>query len=150
VHLEHRARIAAPFEAVFALARDIEAWPALLPEYGWCRIIERASDRVTFSMGGWIRGWPARWTAVQEVDLARRRLVFRHLAGITAGMTVEWRFSPTGDGVDVALEHDLLMRWPLVGRWVGDWIVGPIFIDHIARRTLAAVKARAERTRGAP
>jgi hypothetical protein len=36
------------------------------------------------------------------------------------------------------------MRWPLIGRLVGDWIVGPVFIDFIARKTLRAVQARAE------
>lgn len=150
MHLVHRTYIAAPCEAVFALARDIEAWPSLLRDYRWCRILERAPGRVTFSMGGWIRGWPARWTAVQEARPAHQRILFRHVGGVTTGMTVEWQFSPQGDGVDVALVHDLVMRWPLVGRWIGDWIVGPVFIDHIARRTLAAVKARAERGRGAP
>lgn len=147
MHLVHHVRIAAPADAVFALARDIEGWPALLREYRWCQIIERAPDRVTFSMGGWIRGWPARWTAVQEPHPARRRITFRHIKGVTTGMNVEWQFRPDGDAVEVALVHDLVMRWPLVGRLVGDWVVGPFFIDYIARKTLAAVKMRAERDR---
>ena len=147
MHLVHHARIAAPFDAVFALARDVEGWPALLRDYGWCRILDRAPGRVTFSMGGWIRGWPARWTAVQEPEPAQRRIIFRHIKGITTGMNVEWRFEPDGDAVEVALVHDLVMRWPLVGRLIGDWIVGPIFVDYIARKTLAAVKTRAEHDR---
>lgn len=150
MHLIHHVRIAAPSDAVFALARDVEGWPALLRDYAWCRILDRAPGRVTFSMGGWIRGWPARWTAVQEPEPARRRIIFRHIKGITTGMNVEWRFEPDGDTVEVALVHDLVMRWPLVGRVVGDWIVGPIFIDYIARKTLAAVKRRAERDRSVP
>ena len=144
MHLVHHARIAAPFDAVFALAADVEGWPALLRDYGWCRILERTPDRVVFSMGGWIRGWPARWTAVQEPHLERRRILFRHIKGVTTGMTVEWEIEPDGDGVEVALVHDLVTRWPLVGRLAGDWIVGPIFIDYIARKTLDAVKQRAE------
>ncbi len=144
MHLFHRARIAAPFEAVFALASDVEGWPALLRDYRWCRILERGPGRVVFSMGGWIRGWPARWTAVLEPRPDERRIAFRHLKGITTGMKVEWRFEPDGEGVNVAIMHDLVMRWPLIGRLVSDWIVGPIFIDHITRRTLAAVKQRAE------
>jgi hypothetical protein len=59
-------------------------------------------------------------------------------------MTVDWALETDGDGVEVALVHDLVTRWPLVGRLAGDWIVGPIFIDYIARKTLGAVKRRAE------
>jgi hypothetical protein len=98
-------------------------------------------------MGGRIRGWPARWVAVQDVAPDGSRLTFRHIGGLTAGMRVEWRFLPVADGVAIELTHDLLLRWPLVGRLAGDLIVGPLFIEHIARRTLAAVKAAAESAR---
>jgi ribosome-associated toxin RatA of RatAB toxin-antitoxin module len=140
----HHATIAAPLEAVFALARDVEAWPRLLRAYQWCRVLERTPERLVFAMGGWIRGWPARWTAVQEPRPHEGRILFRHIRGITTGMTVEWRFAPSASGVAVTLVHDLVMRWPLIGRLVGDWIVGPVFIDFIARKTLRAVQARAE------
>jgi ribosome-associated toxin RatA of RatAB toxin-antitoxin module len=144
VHTVHRTRIAAPFDAVFALARDVESWPRLLRDYRWCRVLERGPQRLLFSMGGWVRGWPARWTAVQEPRPDERRIAFRHLRGITRGMVVEWRFAPDGNAVEVELVHDLVMSWPLIGRLVGDLIVGPIFIDVIARKTLEAVKAQAE------
>ena len=145
MHLYHRVHIDAPYETVFALAQDVEGWLRLLRDYRWCRVLERDGTRMVFAMGGWIRGWPGRWTAVQEALPAERRLRFRHIRGITRGMDVEWRFAPAGETVNVELVHDLTMRWPLVGRMVGDWIVGPIFVDHITRRTLGAVKAEAER-----
>lgn len=59
-------------------------------------------------------------------------------------MKVEWRFAAADEGVEVVLTHDLTMRWPVIGRLVSDLIVGPLFIDYIARKTLDAVKARAE------
>ena len=127
------------------MARDVEGWTRLLGDYRWCRVIERNGLRTVFAMGGWIRGWPGRWTAVQDALPEERRLRFRHIRGLTTGMDVEWRFEPAGRSVDVELVHDLTMRWPLVGRFVGDWIVGPVFIDHITQRTLRAVKAEAER-----
>ncbi|MGQ0549605.1 MAG: type II toxin-antitoxin system RatA family toxin [Armatimonadota bacterium] len=148
MHTVHRMRIAAPLQTVFALARDVESWTALLPEYRWCRVLERSPERLVFAMGGWIRGWPARWTAVQEPRPKEHRITFRHMKGITKGMDVEWRFAPAGEAVDVALTHDLVMRWPLIGRLVSDLIVGPIYIDYIARKTLAAVKAHAEAASG--
>ncbi|MDR7485534.1 MAG: SRPBCC family protein [Armatimonadota bacterium] len=156
MHTVHHTRIAAPLEEVFALARDVEAWPQLLREYRWCRVLERTPRRLVFAMGGRIRLWPARWTAIQEARLEEGRITFRHLAGITRGMEVEWRFASDGGAVDVELVHNLTLRWPVIGRLVGDLIVGPIFIEFIARRTLGAVKARAEaavaggRTAGRP
>jgi ribosome-associated toxin RatA of RatAB toxin-antitoxin module len=144
VHTSHRARIAAPLDQVFAIARDVEAWPSLLREYRWCRIVERGPSRLVFSMGGWVRGWPARWTAAQEVNPAAQRITFRHLAGITRGMEVEWRFAADGNAVEVELVHEFTMQWPVIGRLVGDLVVGPIFIDFIARKTLQAVRRRAE------
>ncbi len=144
MHLVHRMQIAAPLSLVFSLARDVESWSRLRPEYRWFRVIERTPQTLTFEMGGWIRGWPARWTAVAEPRLDQQRITFRHIRGITKGMHVEWRFSPGDDGVTVELVHDLVMQWPLIGRLVSDLIVGPIFIDWTARKTLQAVKAHAE------
>ncbi len=148
MRLVHTAHIRAPLAVVFDLARDVERWPELLPAYRWCRVLERTQDRLTFAMAGCIRGWPARWVAVQEADASASRIVFRHLRGITRGMRVEWRFEPDGEDTKVVLVHDFLLPWPLVGRWVTERIVGPVFLDVIARRTLEAVRVRAERLGG--
>ena len=140
----HEAVIRAAPEAVFALAADVEAWPALDPAYRWCRVLARDGTTTLFEMGGRIRGWPARWTARQERFPAEGRIRFTHVAGITRGMVVEWLLRPHGRGTHVAIHHDLVMRWPLVGRAVSDLIVGPIFIDWIAGRTLAGVRRTLE------
>jgi ribosome-associated toxin RatA of RatAB toxin-antitoxin module len=131
-------------DVVFDLARNVEGWSRLRPEYRWFRVLNRGPHSLTFEMGGWIRFWPARWTAVQEPRPDEQRIIFRHIRGITRGMAVEWRFIPDGKEVSVELVHDLEMRWPLIGRLVADLIVGPIFIDFTARKTLLAVKQHAE------
>ena len=128
----HDAVIRAAPEAIFALAADVERWPELDPAYRWCRVLERTSNTVVFEMGGRIRGWPARWRARQERFPTEGRILFRHLAGITRGMVVEWRLRPEpGNQTRVRIDHDFVMAWP---------IVGPVFIDWIARRTLRGVK----------
>lgn len=145
MHTAHSALVAAPPDTVFSLAADVEAWPSLHRAYRWCRVLERAPDRLVFEMGGLIRGWPARWTAVLEPDPVARRLVFHHIRGVTAGMRVEWHLRPQPSGTAVTIVHDLVMRWPLVGRLIADVIVGPIFIDWVARQTLLAVTRAASR-----
>lgn len=136
----HEALIRATPDAIFALAADVEAWPALHPAYRWCRVLERGSGTVLFEMGGRIRGWPARWTARQERFPSEGRIVFRHTAGITRGMVVEWVLRQAPGGTWVSIHHDLVMTWPLVGRVVSDAIVGPVFIAWIAARTLEGVQ----------
>jgi len=122
----------------------VERWPSLHRAYRWCRVLARTPDGLVFEMTGRIRGWPARWTAVQERQPAANRLVFQHIKGITTGMRVAWSLSPQRGGTAVIIEHELIMRWPLVGRAISDLIVGPVFIDWIARQTLSAIKQAAE------
>jgi hypothetical protein len=63
-------------------------------------------------------------------------------------MEVEWRLDPAADGeVVVTIVHELTLRWPLIGGAVARWIVGPLFVEPIAARTLAQIKALAEHER---
>lgn len=142
--LTHSAEILASPDVVFGLAADVERWPSLHRAYRSCRILERGSNRLVFEMSGLIRGWPARWTAVQEREPSARHLMFRHIKGITTGMRVDWSLHPRRGGTTVTLDHDLIMAWPLVGEMITDLIVGPVFIDWIARQTLTAIKQAAE------
>jgi len=146
MHTRHEALVFASADTVFALAADVEQWPSLHRAYRWCRVLARTPDGLVFEMAGRIRGWPARWTAVQERQPAARRLIFRHIKGVTTGMWVAWSLHPQREGTSVIIEHDLVIPWPLVGRPVSNLIVGPFFIDWIARQTLAAIKQAAERT----
>ncbi len=141
----HETIIRAEPDAVFDLAADVERWPRLDPAYRWCRVIERSAHATVFEMAAGVRGWPARWTARAESDPAAGRIVFRHLRGITRGMVVQWDIARGDGGTRVRIRHDLVMPWPLVGRLISDLIVGPVFIDWIARRTLLGVRRALER-----
>ena len=144
MRMVHEAMIHAAPKAVFALAADVERWPELDPAYRWCRVLDRRPHRTVFEMAGRIRGLPVRWTAIQDRFLPEQRIVFRHIHGITTGMVVQWQLAEAPAGAHVTLVHDLVMRWPLIGRTVSDFIIGPIFIDWIAQRTLRAVQAAVE------
>src|SRR5207244_2710019 len=101
MHLRHEALVDASPETVYALAADVERWPSLHRAYRWCRVLARTPDGLVFEMTGRIRGWPARWTAVQERQPAANRLVFQHIKGITTGMRVAWSLSPQRGGTAV-------------------------------------------------
>jgi hypothetical protein len=69
--------------------------------------------------------------------------------GITTGMDVEWSFRDDGDGTRVRIVHAWGdgPSWPLPGparRAIADRVIGPVFIHHVASRTLRGIKRAAE------
>ncbi len=61
-------------------------------------------------------------------------------------MDVEWRFHPEAEGTRVEIVHEWPggPKWPLIGRFAADRVIGPIFIHHVAGLTLEGVKKKAE------
>lgn len=142
MHIESVIEIAAPWERAFALAADIERWGERLPHYRWVRILERDGRRTVAEMAARRGRIPVRWRAVQEVWPEERRILFTHVAGPTRGMAVAWSFTPAAGRVRVTITHDL--RWPPPLHWIAEWVVGRLFIAHIAGQTLRRIKALAE------
>jgi coenzyme Q-binding protein COQ10 len=140
--------VRASLDRVFALAADVERWPAFLPHYRWVRVLERGAAVCTVEMAAWRLFGPLRYPAwwVSEMRVERPRAVrYRHVRGITRGMDVEWAFAPTEDGVRVTIVHEWPgPGWPVVGGLAAAWVIGPVFVHGIAARTLAGVKRRAE------
>ena len=133
----------APYERVFAIAADVERWPELLPHYRYVRRVPDPAAR-HFEMGARRGPIPVRWRAIQRPLPDERRIEFVHTGGVTRGMAVAWRFEENGDGLDVSIEHDLELGWPLIGDFAARLVIGPQFIDAIAGRTLSRVKELAE------
>jgi hypothetical protein len=148
------AFVRAPVRTTFLVVRELEHWPAYLAHYRWVRMIQRASDG-----GGIVEmsanrpfgplNWPTWWrseTQVVGADGATPCIRFRHIAGITAGMEVEWRFEPRDTGTVVRLLHVWDgPRWPLVGAFAATAVIGPVFVHGIASRTLSGLGRVAER-----
>jgi len=146
-----RITMRAPLERVFALARDVERWPALLSHYRWVRVLERRPDGARVEMAAWrpfgpapLR-YPTWWVSEMEVERARPVIRYRHVAGLTAGMDVRWELVDQGGSVAVEIVHEWAgPRWPLIGRLAADVVIGPVFVHGIASRTLAGLRRHAE------
>ena len=144
--------VQAPAEVVFALARDVERWPALLPHYVRVRVLERHADGSEVAQMLAIRtivpviglGVPVVWRARTWSEPATRRLRFVHRGGATAGMDVTWRIEPTAGGCRVSIDHDFQpgLPTPMGSLWAT--FVDRLFVRPIASRTLATFKAIAE------
>jgi ribosome-associated toxin RatA of RatAB toxin-antitoxin module len=135
----------APYERVFDLAADVERWPERLPHYRYVRRVAGDSADRHFEMGARRGPIPVRWRAIQRPLPDERRIEFVHTGGVTRGMQVAWRFEERDGGLDVSIEHELELDWPLIGGLAAEHVVGPQFIEAIAGRTLRRVKELAER-----
>jgi len=139
-------QIDAPFERIFPLAAEVERWPERLPHYRYVRRLPDANGERRFAMGARRGPIPVRWEAIERPLPEARRIEFTHTGGVTKGMDVAWRFEEHEQGWEVSIEHDLRLRWPLIGGLAAERVIGPQFIEAIARRTLQRVKALAEGT----
>lgn len=142
-------------EACFHAGADVERWPEWLPHYRWVRFqrkegfgtgrVEMAARR-TFGPAS----YPVWWVSEMHLDRERPAVHYRHVDGITTGMDVIWTFEPVEEGTLVRIVHDWKQgpAWPLPGtarRAIADAIIGPVFIHHVASRTLAGIRRHVER-----
>jgi hypothetical protein len=143
----------APKERIFALAAAIDDWPAILPHYRAVTVLEQEDDgrrKVAVmsayrDLGPGVR-LPVTWKSVQICESESGRIVYKHLAGVAAGMWVEWNLAddPWGRGVRVSIRHRLRYPLTILNGWFADEIVGHAFVENIAGRTLATIKGIAE------
>jgi len=148
-----RRLVRAEMDRVFTCASDVERWPEWLPHYRWVRFLERGANGPgcgIVEMAAWrpfgpLR-WPTWWVSEMRLDRAAPAVRYRHIRGITRGMDVEWAFAPAGRDVAVTVTHRWDgPPWPLVGASAASLVIGPVFIHHIAQRTLAGIAHVAER-----
>ena len=139
--------VGAPPALVFALARDVRRWPALLPHY--VAVVPTGPPRNGVLTARMIARrplvpplgieLPVAWRALTWIDPDLLRIRFRHAGGATNGMDVTWRIEPSAAGCRVTIEHRFS---PRVAAWA--WFVDRLFTRPIATRTLATFKAIAE------
>ena len=147
--------VQAPLERIFALAADVERWPALLPHYRHVRFQERRGDGGgivdmsayrPFGIVHWPTWWRSRMSVRSPGEPSGPSIRFTHIGGITTGMEVEWTFQPAGSATHVRILH----LWdgppvPGVGPLAASLVIGPVFVHGIASRTLAGLATAAER-----
>ena len=137
-------QIDATLEQIYPLASEVERWPERLPHYRYVRRLPGPDGERRFAMGARRGRIPVRWEATQRLIPSDRRIEFTHTGGVTRGMEVAWHFVPHAGGYEVSIEHELHLGWPLIGGFAAERIIGPQFVEAIARRTLRRVKQLAE------
>lgn len=131
-------------DVVFRLAAAVEEWPTILPHYRSVRVLRERGPSRLVEMAATRDGFPVRWTAIQVVHWPQRRITFRHVKGITRGMEVAWTLTPGEDGLDVEIWHAFTPDWPLVSDAAISYVIGELFVENIAAKTLRRIKELAE------
>jgi hypothetical protein len=150
--------VRAPVSIIFDLAKQVEHWPKHLSHYRYVRFRSRRPDgggEVEMSayrpfqigpLGSRVRlDWPTWWLSEMSVSDEKPAIRFRHIAGVTKGMEVEWAFESGPNGAHVRIVH----MWngpnvPVIGTLAAVYVIGPVFIHGIASRTLAGLASVAE------
>lgn len=145
----------APVSACFQAGAEVERWPDILSHYRRVRFHRKDGfgtglvEMAAYRAFGPVR-YPVWWVSEMDVDRERPAVLYRHVDGVTAEMNVEWTFTPAEDGsTHVRIVHDWPAgpSWPLPSaarRLIGARIIGPVFIHHVAGRTLAGIKRHVE------
>lgn len=136
--------IDAPPDRVFPLVADLARWPERLPHYRYVRVLDRRNGSVHAAMSARRGPIPVFWEALQTPDPGTHQIRFRHVRGVTRGMDVLWTLTPERGGTRARILHRLDLRWPLIGRFIAERVIGPQFIEPIAGRTLRRFKSLAE------
>jgi ribosome-associated toxin RatA of RatAB toxin-antitoxin module len=143
--------VRADLRSMFALARNVEEWPAYLAHYRHVRFRERSADggglvEMSANRPFGVVNWPTWWLSQMSVDERTPAISFHHVGGVTRGMDVEWQFTQRNDFTHVQIVHVWDgPRWPLIGIFAARQVIGPVFVHGIASRTLAGLAAVAER-----
>lgn len=146
---ENSILIRADRDKIFAVVSDLDRWPQVLPHYRWIKTLGQEGDSRIVNMAARRGSIPIQWTSRFRADPERRELRFEHLKAFTKGMVVIWTLTPMPAGVLVRITHDLPARWPGIGNFVAEKIIGQFFIHYVASRTLAAFKQHLEESAAA-
>jgi ribosome-associated toxin RatA of RatAB toxin-antitoxin module len=143
LRIENSMLIKAPLDKIFEATSNLLLWPKVLPHYRWIRVLQAGDEGLIVQMAA-RRGWlPIQWTSRFQIDPAVPELRFVHLKAFTRGMKVRWSYTPTPDGVLVKISHEL-ERASVFGRWFAHRVLGDLFIEPVATRTLFHFKQHLE------
>jgi ribosome-associated toxin RatA of RatAB toxin-antitoxin module len=107
--------IRAPLDRVYALAKDIERFPAFMPDLESVTVIERAPAGTTSQWVGVVQGRKIRWVEDDVWDDTRHLCTFAQRSGDFNRYQGEWRFEPAPEGTRTSLTVDFELDIPLAG-----------------------------------
>jgi uncharacterized membrane protein len=136
----------APLETVYAVARDVEAFPQFMPDVKSVRILEKSADG-SRTLTEWVAyasqlRLQVKWTEEDLWDDTAHTCRFRQVKGDYDQMEGLWEFLPHPEGTLFRSTLDYELRVPLLGAIVQK-VVHHLVVQNL-QGILDGVKARAE------
>ncbi|MGO8670003.1 MAG: type II toxin-antitoxin system RatA family toxin [Capsulimonadaceae bacterium] len=146
-HIDNEIVVDAPVGRVYSLARDVEGFPAFMPDVESVVVEERSHDgaRIVTRWVGVAADFKlkVRWTEEDLWDDAALTCRFRQLHGDYQEYTGVWTFTAVdADHTRFHSEIDYVFEIPLIGPLLKK-VVERLMRDN-TQRLLEAIKARAE------
>lgn len=110
---ENEVFIEAPFDLVWNMTNDVEAWPGLFTEYAAAEILETDSTTVRFrlSMHPDENGTVWSWVSERTTNRAERQVTARRVEpGPFEFMDIEWTYTEQEDGTRMRWMQNFRMR----------------------------------------
>ncbi|MFN3689448.1 MAG: type II toxin-antitoxin system RatA family toxin [Fimbriimonadales bacterium] len=138
--------IHAPLETVYAVARDVEAFPRFMPDVKSVKILEQSADG-SRTLTEWVAyasqlKLQVKWTEEDLWDDANHTCRFRQVKGDYDQMEGLWEFLPHPEGTLFRSVLDYELRVPLLGAIVQKVVHHLVTLN--LKGILEGVKARAE------
>ncbi len=138
--------IAAPLDRVYALSRDIEAFPSFMPDVQEVKILEQRPDGTQKSTWvGIVKEFKRTisWTEEDYWDDTAHTCRFEQTEGDFAVYRGDWRFTTADGGTHVELELEYEYDVPLIGNLIKALLKRKM--QENCDNMLAAIKAQAEK-----
>ncbi|MCX7993762.1 MAG: SRPBCC family protein [Fimbriimonadales bacterium] len=138
--------IHAPLETVYAVARDVEAFPEFMPDVKSVKILEKSDDG-SRTLTEWVAyasqlKLQVKWTEEDIWDDSEHTCRFRQVKGDYDQMEGLWEFLPHSEGTLFRSTLDYELRVPLLGAIVQKVVYH--LVTQNLKGILEGVKARAE------
>ena len=139
--------INATIDKVYALAKDVERFPEIMPDVESVKIVAREGNRTISQWVGVIRQFKrtVKWTEEDEWDDKQRRCVFRLTQGDFSKYEGRWDFLEVDGGTKMVLVLDYEFSVPLIGPIIKG--VVQKLVTANCEAMLRALKGEAERER---
>ena len=144
--VESSVIINASVEKVFALAKDIEAFPGFMPDLKKVTILENSPDgnRLKSEFVGYIKDFriTIKWIEEDEWDPAAKTCKFKLVKGDFKSYSGLWTFEPTRGGTKYTSVIDFEYDIPLIGPII-KMLVAKLMKQNVDDM-LNAIKTKAE------
>jgi ribosome-associated toxin RatA of RatAB toxin-antitoxin module len=146
MNTHNHIKIQASPKKVYEAAQRIVEWPRLLAHYRWVTVFSESKTSRQVEMAASRNGFPCKWQSEQILYPKQKKIYYRHTKSFwTKGMEVWWILKPLkGGATQVLLTHEMPPRSHFISRWFYSYVIGHLFVENIADKTLAGLKRHLE------